>query len=301
MQAVFGVGTVTVESLGALQFAQWSLVDDGISATRIESRGAVVRVDAGPAPDMVVIAVRAGYLTLRQGSDSVALQAGDLGLVPLEEATRASWEQVTMDLYSFPRSSLSYLLSVDVDLLELRVQRLKAVSPAVIRMWQRAAAALGDEVLQDPELANSDVIREQAIEALLGLTVEAFGISDAREDDATDDQARLQHATSYMQRNLTRPLSVSDLAREVGISIRGLQLVFQRTGHGTPLAHLRATRMAEARRALRAATPPTSIPDVARRTGYSNLGRFTAHYLDAFDTLPEQDSGRTDRGSSATP
>ena len=78
MQAVLGVGIVTVESLGDLQYRQWSLVDDGISATHDESTGAIVRVDAEASPDMVVIAVRSGFLTLKQGSETVALQAGDL-------------------------------------------------------------------------------------------------------------------------------------------------------------------------------------------------------------------------------
>ena len=97
IQAVFGVGTVTVESLGSLEYSQWSLVDDGVSTTRIESSGATVRMDADPAPDMVVIAVRSGYTVLKQGAETIALQAGDVGLVPLEQAVRASWEQVTMD------------------------------------------------------------------------------------------------------------------------------------------------------------------------------------------------------------
>lgn len=289
IQAVFGVGTVTVESLGSLRYTQWSLVDDGISTTHIESRGATVHVHADPAPDMVVIAVRSGYTVLKQGDQTVALQAGDLGLIALDQAARASWEQVTMDLFSFPRSTLTQLLSADTEQISLRVARLKAVSPAVIALWMRAAATLADEILPNPELAESDVIREEAVDALLGLTIEAFGIADANEDDATHDQARLQRATTYMHDNLAKPISVTDIARAVGASIRGLQLVFQRTGSGTPLIHLRALRMTAARQALTSATSPVPVIEVARRVGYSNLGRFTAHYLDAFNTLPEYD------------
>ena len=300
MQAVFGVGTVAVESLGTLQFSQWSLVDDGISATRIESRGAVVRMDAEPAPDMVVIAVRTGYLVLQQGTETVALQAGDLGLVPLDQAVRASWEQVTMDLYSFPRASLNSLLSADTEQITLRVERLKAVSPAVVGLFTRAATTLAEEVLQNPELAESDVVREQSIDTLLGLTIEAFGITDAHEDHTDDDEARLQQAVAYMTRNIAKPISVTDVAREVGVSIRSLQLVFRRTGNGTPQAHLRALRMTAARRALTTSSLGTPVITVATRAGYSNLGRFSAHYLDAFGRLPEQDLGTTADDPSAS-
>lgn len=288
VQAVFGVGMVTVEALGSLQYDQWSLVDDGISATHIKSRGAVVHLHAAPAPDMVVIAVRSGYVVLKQDAETVALQAGDLGLIPLDQAIRASWEQVTMDLYSFPRSSLGYLLSSDPEHLALHVARLKAVSPALVELWTRTAASLTADILENAELVASDVIREQAIETLLGLTIEAFGISDANEDNA-DDRARLEAADAYMRGNLAKAISVTDVARAVGVSIHGLQLAFQRTGTPTPLAHLRAMRMTAAQHTLTAATTPVPIIEVARSLGYSNLGRFTAHYLDAFGTLPEHD------------
>lgn len=287
MQAVFGVGTVSIESRGSLQYRQWSLVDDGISATHVESSNALIRVDAAPAPEMVVIAVRSGYLVLEQGVETVALQPGDLGLVPLQQAIRASWEQVEMDLYSFPRSSLNYLLSARSDQIALHVQRRKAVSPALVRLWTRTATSFTDEVLANPELVESDMIREQAIEALLGLTIEAFGISNAAEDE-TDDQNTWQRATAYMRDNLAKSISVTDVARAVGVSVRGVQLVFQRAGSGTPLAYLRALRMTAAREALTTATEGGSVTDIAQQVGYSNIGRFDAHYYDAFNTLPEE-------------
>lgn len=297
MQAVFGVGTASIESHGALQYRQWSLVDDGISATHIESSGALVRVDAAPSPEMVVLAVRSGYVVLEEGEETVALQAGDLGLVPLDQAVQASWEQVTMDLYSFPRSSLNYLLSIDTDSVALRVERRKAVSPTLVRLWLRTAAALTDEVLQSPELVESDVIRQQAIEALIGLTIEAFAISDANEDSATD-RVILKRATDYMRDNLAKPISVTDIARAAGASIRSVQLVFQRAGSGTPLASLRALRMTAAHYALTTAGTPVSMHRIAERVGYLNLGRFDAHYFDAFNRLPEDDLNDAARHSA---
>ena len=292
LQAVFGVGTAAIESHGSLRYRQWSLVDDGISATRIESSGALVRIDAAPAPEMVVIAVESGYVVLEQREETVALQAGDLGIVPLDQACRATWEQVTMDLYSFPRASLNSLLSADSDQVVLRVERLKAVSPVLVRLWSRTARSLTDEVLNHPELVESDVIREQAIQALLGLTIEAFTISDA-DEDALDDRVVWERATAYMRENYAKAISVTDVARAAGVSLRGVQLVFRRAGSGTPLAHLRALRMAAAHHALTTAGTSAPIERIAHQVGYSNLGRFDAHYLDAFGRLPEEDRART--------
>lgn len=286
IQAVFGVGTVTVESIGSLRYEQRSLVDDGISATRISSAGAVVHLQVAPSPDMVGIAVRSGYLVLQEGDQTVALQEGDLGLIPLEHAARASWEQVSMDLYSFPRSSLGHLLGSDPEQLRLRVARLKATSSTVTALWLRTAAILGEEVLSTPELYESDLIREQAIDSLLGLTIDAFGISAVGEDDSADDDARVQHATAYLLTNLEKSVSVADVARAVGISVGGLQLAYQRAGKGTPLAHLRALRMDAARDALTTGhVEPTAA---ARRVGYRNIGRFESHYRDAFHETPTE-------------
>lgn len=292
IQSVFGVGTAHVESVGQLRYSQWSLVDDAISTTDIESRGAVVRLNAGASPDMVVIAVRHGYLTLEQDGGTFALQAGDLGLVPLEHAVRASWERVAMDLYSFPRSTLTQLLSGDTSQIALRVARVKAVSPTLIALWKRSAATISEDILQNPELAESDVVRDESIRTLLALTIEAFGITDATEDDAVADQIRLERATAFMRDNLDHAISVTDVARAVGVSIHGLQLVFQRTGNGTPLTRLRGMRMDTARQALTSATSPTSVDEVARRVGYTNRGRFDAHYFDANGSLPEHDLAR---------
>jgi len=289
IQAVFGVGAVTVESVGSLRYEQRSLIDDGISATRISSAGAVVHVHAEPVPEMVAIAVRSGYAVLREGDQTVALQAGDLGLIPLEHTARASWERVEMDLYSFPRSSLGHLLGTDAEQLQLRVARLKAVSPTVTAVWLRTAALLSEEVLRDPELYGSDLIREQAIDSLLGLTIDAFGISDAHEDDTADDENKVQHATRYLLANLEKSVSVADVARAVGVSVGSLQLAYRRTGKGTPLAHLRALRMEAAHAALtRATSAAPAPPTVARNVGYRNIGRFDAHYRQAFGETPEE-------------
>jgi AraC-like DNA-binding protein len=301
LQGVFGVGTVTVQSDGALRYEQQSLVDDGISATRLTSSGAVLRVDADAAPDMVAIVVRSGYMVLKQSGETIALQAGDLGIIPLQQAARLSWEQVVMDLYSFPRSSVAHLLGSDAEQLSLRVARLKAASAGIVALWVHAASALHEQVLRNPELFESDVIRERSIDALLGLTIEAFGISDAHEDDPNDDEHRLQRAVTFMNGNLARSISVMDIAHEVGVSARGLQLVFQRTGHGSPLAHLRALRMNAAREALLTGTgEPPSMIAVAGHSGYSNLGRFRAHYRDAFSESPEE-TVRAARASLTSP
>jgi transcriptional regulator GlxA family with amidase domain len=47
--------------------------------------------------------------------------------------------------------------------------------------------------------------------------------------------------------------------------------------------------MSAARDALTTATAPEPLAQIAHQVGYSNLGRFDAHYFDAFGRLPEED------------
>ena len=75
---------------GEFAYEQRSLVDDGISVTRLTSRGAAVRVITSGSPDLVVLVVRAGGLVLRRGGESFTLGPDDLGAHPVPRDERAA-------------------------------------------------------------------------------------------------------------------------------------------------------------------------------------------------------------------
>ncbi|MET0590883.1 MAG: helix-turn-helix transcriptional regulator [Naasia sp.] len=287
IQSVLGVGTVTAGGTG-FRYVQQSLVDDGISATRIASTGDGVLVRSVAAPDLVVVSVRGGSVELTQEPGPVTLAEGDLGVVCLGSAAELRWDHAVMDLYSFPPAAIGRLLGSDARQLRLRCERLVPKSVATAGLWHRTAGVLVSEILQKHELFESDIIREQAIDALLAVAVEAFGISDIAEDDATSDERLLARAEEFMTQHLADPITIPDVARAVGVSLRGLQVMFRRRGEGTPLLHLRQLRMEAARRELSApgARRTTSVGAVARGLSYSNLGRFSAHYRETFGESP---------------
>ncbi|MFS2102962.1 helix-turn-helix domain-containing protein [Variovorax sp. Varisp85] len=70
-------------------------------------------------------------------------------------------------------------------------------------------------------------------------------------------------------------LTVVDVARELGVSIRTLQTAFQGAGRDTPMAFLRGVRMARVREALLNATASTAVTEVALQHGFLHLGRFS--------------------------
>lgn len=286
LRAALGVGRITGGG-GAFDYRQRSLVDDGVSVTRIISTGVSVVAQEISSPDLVAVLLREGRLTIARGSDSATLDAGDIGLIPLGEQVELRWDQVTVDLFSFPQASVRRILGALDGSVRLHAPRLTPRSRKVQALWTRLAALLAGQVLEDPDLYERDQIREQIIDALFAATIEAFDLSNAAEDDPASDAGLVGRAQTYMKAHMGEPISIPDVARAAAVSVRGLQMAFQRELTSSPLLHLRELRMTRARTLLGSARQgATTVSGVARGLGYSNLGRFSAHYRSAFGESP---------------
>ncbi|WP_271044304.1 helix-turn-helix domain-containing protein [Agrobacterium sp. ST15.13.095] len=99
---------------------------------------------------------------------------------------------------------------------------------------------------------------------------------------------RVKRAIEYMHANLSRSLEVSEIAREIGTSVRALQSGFKQFKGTTILTYLRTIRLEAARKTLLGNTTSPSISDVARSTGFTHMGRFAAAYRQAFGETPSE-------------
>jgi AraC-like DNA-binding protein len=97
---------------------------------------------------------------------------------------------------------------------------------------------------------------------------------------------RVRAAITHMHEHAHEPISSTDVARAVGLSVRGLQQAFQRQVGESPNAHLRAIRLDRVRTELRASAPGTTVAAVARHWGFAHLGRFAASYTERFGEYP---------------
>ncbi|MQW87669.1 helix-turn-helix domain-containing protein [Sinorhizobium saheli] len=98
----------------------------------------------------------------------------------------------------------------------------------------------------------------------------------------------VKRAIGYMRANLGHSMTVASIAREAGISVRALQLAFRRFKGTTPLSYLQAMRLAAAREELLNSTSPLSISAVARKAGFTHMGRFAAAYSEAYGETPSE-------------
>ncbi|KQQ00078.1 hypothetical protein ASG06_17015 [Rathayibacter sp. Leaf185] len=100
---------------------------------------------------------------------------------------------------------------------------------------------------------------------------------------------RLRRAVEFVHANADLPLGVADIADAAGLTVRGVQLAFQRAFEQSPRHYLRAVRLDRAREELVAGDPGSLVVgDVAARWGFVGGGRFAQQYAQRFGELPSE-------------
>ncbi|GAA1493742.1 helix-turn-helix transcriptional regulator [Curtobacterium herbarum] len=102
-------------------------------------------------------------------------------------------------------------------------------------------------------------------------------------------RARLRAAVEYVHEHVAEPLTVSDVARAAGLSVRATQEAFQRHLGMPPLRYVQHVRLERVRHELLQTDATTgSVQAVARVWGFAHLGRFSAAYRNAFGEYPRE-------------
>lgn len=101
--------------------------------------------------------------------------------------------------------------------------------------------------------------------------------------------SRVADLLAWMRENYSAPITLSDMARIAGVSIRRMQHAFRAQTGMTPTEFLRDTRLQAAHRALKNADPhSTTVTHVAHSCGIMHLGRFSQQYRLKYGTSPSQ-------------
>jgi AraC-like DNA-binding protein len=97
-------------------------------------------------------------------------------------------------------------------------------------------------------------------------------------------------ACDFIDRNLADPITVDDIARAAGVSVRTLQNLFAQQQGQTPTSYLKHERLDRARSDLADAPEGSGITvtDTALRWGFTHLGRFATAYRSRFGESPSQ-------------
>ena len=286
MRAVLGSATVST-SAGGVAWEQASLVDDGITISRIQTHGDRVRLSVPGAAELVIVQIEAGEAILSTAGMQARLGPDDLGLIPISADAELQWSTAQLLLYSIPAGPLARLLGVPRTAIQLRAPRIDPCSPELAGYFRRSAQLLASEAFGDPEVYARDLVRTTAVEALAAVVVEMFELTNKSEDASGRDGVVIRRAISEMRAHLTESITIPEIAEAAGVSVRGLQMAFLRQMDVGPLLHLRQLRLEAARSALvEEAKVGTTIADIARRFGYANSGRFSTHFRNEYGEAP---------------
>lgn len=110
---------------------------------------------------------------------------------------------------------------------------------------------------------------------------------DARHGSEAASLRQLRRAEEFMHERLDTPVALEDVARAIGLTRRGLALLFRRYRELSPGEALRNMRL-DAAHAQLARHDGASVTEVALNCGFSHLSRFAACYRERFGHLPRE-------------
>lgn len=100
--------------------------------------------------------------------------------------------------------------------------------------------------------------------------------------------AQIKRAMAYIKSEYRSDISLQDVARAAGASLRALQYGFKETYGVTPMQMVRLERLRRAHYMLQGAHGDQTVTQIASDLGFSHLGRFSLDYRDAFGETPQQ-------------
>lgn len=98
------------------------------------------------------------------------------------------------------------------------------------------------------------------------------------------EDRRVRQAKTYLRENLHRPISLAEVAQEIGLSRYHFQRTFRPQTGETPNRYLTRLRVEAAGRAL--ATGSATVTEIAGRCGFTNLAYFSSVFRRATGSSP---------------
>jgi AraC-like DNA-binding protein len=262
--------------------------DEQMSIRRSQMHGNL-RGDAAVEGEVVVQWIDAGRARVDIGRNEVQMQPGIPILFPIEQRFELEYEDWDQRLVHLNRD-LVLDVAAERYLVDgsLRFDRGVPPTAEAITRWRGAVAAAMQVVRTDgtSSLAWHEAQRDVA-RSLFSLY--RFGGEPLPFRFNERKNARLRAAVEYVHEHAAEPLTVSDVARTAGLSVRALQEAFQRTLQCTPMNYLRGVRLRRTRDELLAADPTTTtVSEIAARWGFVHMGRFSSEYVRQYGEYPRQ-------------
>jgi AraC-like DNA-binding protein len=141
----------------------------------------------------------------------------------------------------------------------LRFESLSPISPAAARGWRHLTRFLDREVTADDGMLDNPLLEHELTQLAAATALSTFPNSTLRDTSSRGPHATapaaVRRAMAYIDANAGEPITITDIAREAGVTPRSVQYGFARHLDMTPMAHLQRVRLTYAHRDLKAADP----------------------------------------------
>ncbi|MBA8990169.1 AraC-like DNA-binding protein [Curtobacterium pusillum] len=262
--------------------------DDTMSfrSTRFDAR---MEGEVESGDEYVVMWLADGGGIVDVGRQEVAFRPGTPMMFPTGRPFAFDLQDVRQSLVQFERTFLERVAAEEhgTQPAPLVFDHTQAPRTEDLRGWnthvQRAAeTVLGNGPVSPLVLA--ETARDTALALLRTFPHTALAPDVTLPQGAT---GRVREAVEYMHAFAHTPITTTDVAEHVGLSVRGLQQAFQRQVGSAPNGMLRGIRLDRVREELRRSAPgEVTVAAVAVRWGFAHLGRFSGAYAARFGEYP---------------
>ncbi|MFC8047916.1 helix-turn-helix transcriptional regulator [Nocardia sp. NPDC057353] len=239
-----------------------------------------------------VLLVRDGTAQVRlTGAEPVALRRGAvLALEPPDRPHSGVMRHAAYDLITLEPELLARVADLSP---RERPPRLGANAPASAAAARRLAGAIEHFGANAAALAGNPLTTATAADFLAAVALDAFPATagEPTHVDRNDTHSEtVRRAIAFMETRAAEDISLADIASAAYVTIRAVQLAFQRHLHTTPVQYLRRIRLDCAHADLLAAAPGggETVTAIAYRWGFVNPGRFAGYYRQVYGCTPHQ-------------
>lgn len=225
------------------------------------------------------------------GRDEVALAPGRPVVFPSERAFRFDLADVRQNVVQFDRTVLEKVAAElhGVEPAPIVFDHALAPKRDGVRAWNEAVRDTAQVVFGGAPVTPLAMAAAARRTALVLLQTFPHTTLASRAPVPVTAKGRIKQAIEYMHASADSPISTTDVAEYVGLSVRGLQQGFHREVGMPPNAVLRGIRLDRVRTDLRYRSPSeTTVSEVARAWGFAHPGRFSAAYAERFGEFPSE-------------
>ena len=255
----------------------------------------VVEGDA-PLDHYYIIRVKTGHMILESEGSSVTIDSKSIAVInPFHSLNLYHSEDCSKLIVRIPRSAIEReLTNIIGNPVREPIKFLKSMSlddphiNSLIRVIDHACQEVDDPFSRYRTMHFSDRIEGLLSSAMLvGLTHDySSEISQLSEHNVP---SYLRRAERYVESHLSDAITLDDLVKASGASMRTLYKAFDTYHNATPIGYVKRIRLDHARKELTNANGSfRTVAEVAMAVGMEHLGNFAADYKRFYRELPSE-------------